>query len=46
MKPFDTTPAVLTADDKAVIDRIIADHGNDPTQLVGILLDVDRKSVV
>lgn len=40
MKPFDSTPAVLTADDKAGIDRIIAEHDSDPTQLVGILLDV------
>lgn len=44
MKPFDTTPAVLTADDKAVIDRIIADHGGDSTQLVGILLSVQAAS--
>lgn len=40
MKPFDPSPAVLTADDRAEIDRIIADHGGDPTQLVGILLAV------
>lgn len=40
MKPFDTTPAVLTADDKIGIDRIISDHDSDPTQLVGILLDI------
>lgn len=40
MKPFDPTPDVLTAGDMATIDRIIAGHENDPTQLVGILLDV------
>ena len=40
MRPFDPTPNVLTQDDKAIIDRIIADHDNDSTQLVGILLDV------
>lgn len=44
MKPFDTTPAVLTESDKAIIDRIMADHDNDPTQLVGILLDVQANS--
>jgi NADH-quinone oxidoreductase subunit E len=38
MKPFDPMPAELTADGKAVIDRIIAEHSGDPTQLVGILL--------
>lgn len=40
MKPFDPTPDALTADDKAVIDRIIAEHDGDSTQLVGILLSV------
>ena len=40
MKPFDATPNVLTEQDMADIDRIIADHEGDPTQLVGILLDV------
>lgn len=45
MKPFDTTPNLLTANDKAVIDHIIAKHGNDPTQLVGILLDIQATSV-
>lgn len=40
MKPFDPTPDVLTAGDMAAIDRIIARHDNDPTQLVGILLAV------
>ena len=40
MKPFDPTPDVLTVGDMADIDRIIARHDNDPTQLVGILLDV------
>lgn len=44
MKPFDTTPAVLTESDKAIIDRIMADHDNDSTQLVGILLDVQANS--
>ncbi len=44
MKPFDTKPAVLTADDKAAIDRILADHRNDPTELVGILLAVQAAS--
>lgn len=40
MKPFDPTPDILTAGDMAAIDRIIAKHDNDPTQLVGILLAV------
>lgn len=40
MKPFDSTPAALTAGDMAAIDRIIAEHDNDPTKLVGILLSV------
>lgn len=40
MKPFDPTPDVLTAGDMATIDRIIAEHNSDSTQLVGILLDV------
>lgn len=40
MKPFDPMPSELTADFKADIDRIIAGHDNDPTQLIGILLDV------
>lgn len=40
MKPFDTTPAALTSSDMASIDRIIAEHDNDPTKLVGILLSV------
>ncbi len=40
MKPFDSTPSVLAEDDKAIIDHIIAQHDNDPTRLVGILLDV------
>ena len=40
MKPFDPMPAELTADGKAVIDRIIAEHDNDSTQLIGILLSV------
>ena len=44
MKPFDPTPSVLTEEDKAIIDRIIAEHDNDPTQLVGILLDVQAAS--
>ena len=42
MKPFDPTPDALTAGDKAAIDRIIAEHDNDPTQLVGILLSVQK----
>ena len=40
MKPFDSMPAELTADGKAAIDRIIAEHNGDATQLVGILLSV------
>lgn len=40
MKPFDPMPAELTEDGKAAIDRILAEHGGDPTQLVGILLSV------
>lgn len=44
MKPFDPTPSGLTEEDKAIIDRIIAEHDNDPTQLVGILLDVQAAS--
>lgn len=40
MKPFDPTPDELTAGDMAAIDRIIAEHDNDPTQLIGILLAV------
>lgn len=40
MKPFDPTPAELTAEFMATIDRIIADHDNDPTKLIGILLAV------
>lgn len=40
MKPFDPTPAELTAEDAAAIDHILAEHGYDPTQLVGILLAV------
>jgi NADH-quinone oxidoreductase subunit E len=40
VKPFDTAPEALTDADKAAIDRIIADNGNDPTKLVGILLSV------
>ena len=44
MKPFDPTPSVLTEEDKAIIDGIIAEHDNDPTQLVGILLDVQAAS--
>ena len=44
MRPFDPTPSVLTEEDKAVIDRIIADHNNDSTRLVGILLDVQASS--
>ena len=40
MKTFDPTPDALTAVDKAAIDRIIAQHDGDPTQLVGILLTV------
>lgn len=39
MRPFDPTPDALTAGDMAAIDRIIAAHSNDPTQLVGILLE-------
>lgn len=42
MKPFDPTPDALTAGDKAAIDRIIAEHDADPTQLVGILLSVQK----
>ena len=44
MKPFDPTPSVLTEEDKAIISGIIAEHDNDPTQLVGILLDVQAAS--
>lgn len=44
MKPFDPTPSVLTEADKTIIDRIMAEHDNDPTQLVGILLDVQANS--
>lgn len=44
MKPFDTTPSVLTESDKAIIDRIVAEHDNDPSQLVGILLDIQANS--
>lgn len=40
MKPFDPTPDVLTPSDMATIDRIIAEHNGDPTQLVGTLLAV------
>ena len=40
MKPFDTMPAELTEQDKADIDGVIAEHDNDPTQLIGILLGV------
>ena len=44
MKPFDPTPSGLTEEDKAIISGIIANHDNDPTQLVGILLDVQAAS--
>lgn len=44
MKPFDPTPDVLTVGDMAAIDRIIAQHDNDPTQLIGILLDMQAAS--
>ena len=42
MRPFDPTPDALSAGDIAAIDRIIAEHDNDPTQLVGILLSVQK----
>lgn len=44
MKPFDTNPNRLTANDRADIDRVIAEHGGDPTRLVGILLDIQAAS--
>lgn len=34
----------LTADETAVIDRVIADHNSDATQLVGILLEVQHEA--
>ncbi len=40
MKQFDPAPGTLTAGEAAAIDQVIADHGGDETQLVGILLDV------
>jgi NADH-quinone oxidoreductase subunit E len=43
MRPFDLTPDVLTESDLATIDRIIAEHDNDPTKLVGILLSVQKE---
>lgn len=43
MKPFDPNPDALTAGDMAAIDQIIAAHDNDPTQLMGILLSVQKE---
>lgn len=42
MRPFDLQHDVLTENDTLSIDRIIEAHGNDPSDLVGILLDVEE----
>lgn len=44
MRPFDPQPNQLTHKDEIAIDRVIADHGGNPTDLVGILLDVQALS--
>ena len=41
MKPFTQTTETLTPELADRIDRILADHDGDATQLVGILLDVE-----
>ena len=41
MKPFTQTTETLTPELAERIDRILADHDGDATQLVGILLDVE-----
>jgi len=40
MCQYDPTDSPLTAGETAAIDQIIAQHGGDATQLVGILLEV------
>ena len=40
MKPFTQTADTLDQELADKIDGILAAHGEDPTQLVGILLDV------
>ena len=41
MKPFTQTADTLDQELADKIDGILAAHGEDPTQLVGILLDVE-----
>lgn len=41
MKPFAQKSDELTPELVAAIDRIVEQHNSDPTQLVGILLDVE-----
>ena len=40
MKPFVQKLDELTPEMVALVDRIVAEHGNDATQLVGILMDL------
>ena len=40
MKPFVQKLDELTPEMVALVDRVVEEHQNDPTQLVGILLDI------
>lgn len=44
MNQFEPADSQLTPGEAAAVDQIIADHAGDPTQLVGILLEVQAAS--